>query len=159
MFYRVTAVLFLILLTLSIAGATETVITDGVWWNSLTKGEQGYVMFGATSAYTTGYFNGSLAATSYYTTLITAVPERMKSTPAQTKKYYDTISGVMKSMALHAPPDFSEKPIAAYIDGMNYFYSNHPEASKLDFSYVFACIQNKPTRSCDDVAKLVKPYK
>jgi hypothetical protein len=49
-------------------------------------------------------------------------------------------------------PDFSGKPIKAYIDGMDYFYSNHPDAMKVDISEVLQCIQNRPTKSCDVVA-------
>lgn len=39
---------------------------------------------------------------------------------------------------------------------MDYFYSNHPEATKLNFSAVFQCIENQPTKTCDEVAQLAK---
>jgi hypothetical protein len=56
-------------------------------------------------------------------------------------------------------PDFSGKPIRAYIDGVDYYYSNHPDAAGTEFGDVLKCIQNKPVLSCDDLAAWYVKYR
>jgi hypothetical protein len=158
--YRLFTFLVLALCLCRVAGATETLTTDGVWWNSLTPSEKVPVMFGATSAYSTGYFQAHLAQFSADNSELFAVMDSLHWTSEQRTKYINALVNVRKkAKPVLLRPDFSGKPIKAYIDGMDYFYSNHPEASKLEFSWVFECIQNKPPETCDEVAKLARPRK
>jgi hypothetical protein len=144
---------------LSAAGATETLSTDGVWWNGLTPNEKAAVMFGATSAYTRGYSYGVVEERLDSGRAMMAASDSLHWTTAQQLKVMDAITKARKTLTPRHVPDFSSKPIKAYIDGMDYFYSNHPEASKLDFSWVFACIQNTLTETCDEAAQNARPRK
>lgn len=152
--YRFFTVIALALYVASAAGATETLTTDGVWWNELPRDTKVPVMFSATSAYSTGYSAGQL---DQFVDTAAQVLDAMNSlhwSTAQRAKFNDAWAiAIKRHSSVSALPDFSGKPIKAYIDGMDYFYSNHPEASRLNFSFALKCIQNKPAMTCDDVAR------
>jgi hypothetical protein len=145
---RAIGILSLLVLVSSAAGATGGVVTDGYWWDVLPNDVKGNVMTGATAAYQAGWRSGLLAGEGAGTAAITrsslsddqkiALGQRLRNAAAA------AISG-------HAPT-FDGKQIPAYVDGMNEFYVKHPNVSDLDFSAVFACIQDKPSRTCDAVA-------
>jgi hypothetical protein len=154
--YRFFTVVALAIFVASAAGATETVSTDGAWWNDLTINQKVPVMFGATSAYSTGYSAGQVDQILDTAAQVVDAMNSLHWSTAQRAKFNDAWTVAIKNHTpISALPDFSGKPIKAYIDGMDYFYSNHPEASQLNFSFALKCIQNKPAMTCDDVARSV----
>ena len=137
----------------SIGGATETISTDGVWWNTLTESEKDIAMFAATSAYAQGYVQGEVRRASYQSDLDRARDEHFKI--SADVEYAELIWEM--SYAGHHPfpkgPAFWDRGIGSYVERMNYFYSSHPERSELNFSVVLQCIEDYPSKSCDAVAK------
>lgn len=152
--YRMFAMVVLALFVASSAGATETVTTDGVWWNTLTPSEKSVVMFGSLSAYLTGFRQGHNTAVNVANDVVAAMDDLHWSVTQQTR-FLTMLNKEAKKRPPFVMPDFSGKPVGAYIDGETYFFSNHPEASKAEFSAVFRCIQNNPIETCDKLAQEV----
>jgi len=152
--YRLIALLAFILFTASVAKATESLDVDGTWWNGLNDLEKIHVMFGATAAYRDGYEEAVFNQNDLDTRAdIKAVNSASWLTMDQKIRLLRLLeSANIKAVQEAQPPEFSGKPIKAYIDGMNYFYSNHPNATNIEFARVLQCIQNHPTKSCDAVA-------
>ncbi len=151
--YRFFTFASLMLLLSAVAGSTEIIQTDGVWWNSLDEHDKAIAMFAATNAYNAGYGVGSLAQSRIDFDRETARDIRF-STANEVKREL----GWYKKYAQSHPsspelPGFSGKTMGSYMAGITYFYSNHPDKSELNFAHVLRCIADKPDKTCDQVAK------
>jgi hypothetical protein len=139
-----------ILLVGSVAGATETVSTDGVWWNGLDDHEKAVAMFAATSAYQAGYFQGQMQMANREYIVDLELWDHFKVPFQQAVAFTSKDENIHRSAV--QTPDFSGRPVGSYIEGVNAFYDSHPDKTTIDFAYVLQCVQNNPTKTCDKVA-------
>lgn len=145
---RAIGMLSLLVLVSSAAGAAGGVVSDGYWWDALPNDAKANLMAGATAAYEAGWRSGLLAGEGAGTQAIT----RSSLSDDQKTALGITLRNAAVSVIARESPTFDGKQIAAYVDGMNDFYVKHLNVNDLDFSAVFACIQDKPSRTCDAVA-------
>ena len=145
---RLIGIFSLLVLVSSAAGAAAGVVTDGYWWDAVPNDGKTDLMAGATAAYEAGWRSGLLAGEGAATQVIT----RSSLSDAQKTALQLTLRNAAVSAIAGESPTFDSKQIAAYINGMNAFYVKHPDVNDLDFSAVFACIQDKPSRTCDAIA-------
>jgi hypothetical protein len=138
--------LSLLVLVSSAAGAAGGVVSDGYWWDALPNDAKANLMAGATAAYEAGW--SLLAGEGAGTQAIT----RSSLSDDQKTALGITLRNAAVSVIARQSPTFDGKQIAAYVEGMNDFYVKHQNVTDLDFSAVFACIQDKPSRTCDAVA-------
>lgn len=137
----------MVILVSSAAGAAGGIVTDGFWWDALPNGAKANVMTGATAAYEAGWRDGLLAGESVGASVISrAAQTDQKATSLQTLR-----TGSAAAIAGQASA-FDGRPIAEYVSRMDEFYVKHSDVSDLDFAAVLACIQDKPSRTCDAVA-------
>ena len=148
---RALAALGLVLLV-STAGAAGGVMSDGYWWNGLSNNTRNDVMTGATTAYQTGWRDGLLSGE---TAALDALSHAALS-DGQKASLGQTLRAAMLSTLNARSPSFANKPNATYIDAMNGFFIRHPAVTDMDFAAVFACIQDKPSRTCDAIATALR---
>jgi hypothetical protein len=145
---RAIGIFALLVLVASAAGATGGVATDGYWWDALPNDAKANVMTGAGAAYAAGWREGRLSSAQAGLTAIA----HSALTPDQKSAMQKELRSIAISALLAGAPSFEGRPIAAYVDGMNAFYVKHPDLNDMDFAAVFACLQSKPSRTCDAVA-------
>ena len=145
---RAIGILSLLVLVASAAGATGGFVTDGYWWDALPNGAKDNLMAGATSAYEAGWRSGLLAGEGAGTEAVT----RSSLSDDQKTAVRLALRNAAASTIAGKLPAFDAKRIGAYVDGMNNFYIKYQDVIDLDFSAVFACIQDKPSLPCDAVA-------
>lgn len=145
---RAIGIFALLVLVASAAGATGGVATDGFWWNALPNDAKANVMTGAGAAYSAGWRQGRLSSAQAGLNAI--------AHSALTADQKSAMQKELRSIAIPAllagAPNFEGRPIADYVNRINAFYEKHPDMNDMDFAAVFACIQNKPSRTCDAVA-------
>jgi hypothetical protein len=150
--YRFVTFLVFALFTASAAGATETVSPDGRWWTDLSTSSKVDVIVAATDAYRAGYQVGDANGFIKLLDAVLKTQTRLHWTDAQTMKFSNALSIEQKAQGRSVWPDFSGKAIQAYIDGLDYFYSNHPNAVAVNIGDVLPCLQNNATITCDKIA-------
>lgn len=125
---RLAAVAGFIALASAAAGAAGGITTDGYWWNDLPNDAKPNVMAGAAAAYAAGWQDG-----------VRAAQTAGSSAAART--------ALQRQM-----PSFDGRAIGAYVDRMNGFFLNHGDVTDINVAAVLACVQDRPSRSCDAIA-------
>jgi len=130
-------------LTVGRAVATETVIEDGVWWQSLDYDHQLVAMQALIQGYQQGWNDGTIAES----VAVTAVIPKYWTEPLSTAHMSDAPA-----------PNFPQN-FGTYVSEMNSFYEDHPEAASVTAGDVLGCLASPPDIECDQLAKDAQPHR
>ena len=150
--YRFATCLMLAALLSSVAGATTTITTDGLWWAALSDGDKAVIILASTNAYQAGWEIREVEAAVQDSSSWMSEASRFQDSAAQTSARFAWRYKFQKNHKV-ALPSFNAKKIGAYIDRVNQFYSTYPNSETLEFGYVLTCIADRPLKTCDQVAK------
>jgi hypothetical protein len=145
--YRLFTLLVLMVVIGDVAGATTFIEPDGVWWSSLSSREQNDALTGAVNGYVTAQVQ--VRRSDEFLATNEALVEASTLSDAQRMAVSSKIEKALRDAHSYA---FTAKPISAYVDAMTQFYSEHPEAQRMNFVYALECIEDKPDATCKAVA-------
>jgi hypothetical protein len=145
--YRLFTLLVLMLVIGDVAGATTFIEPDGVWWSSLSSSEQNDALTGAVN----GYVTAQVQVRRFDDFLVTneVLMEASTLSDGQRMGVSSKIKKALRDAHTYA---FTAKPISAYVNAMTQFYSEQPEALRMNFVYALECIEDKPDATCKGVA-------
>ncbi|MDE2572629.1 MAG: hypothetical protein KGM44_08930 [bacterium] len=153
------------------AGATETIIPDGVWWSQLTRDEQINVVEGEIDGFRSGVgvgvgqelLTGTRALVDWLADHKVLAREekagRLSTAEFDRIQHADIAAEGAAEGAVNArsgptlPNSDFPRTFGSYADAITDFYTDHPDTATAWVSEVMLCLSTPPVASCDAVAK------
>jgi len=133
--------------------ASETIVTDGRWWDALSARARTAAMLAGTSAFESGFLAGLDAA-------LTGIEKKLALAEPLSAEQKTRLVGVAASVfSTTDRPSFSAQVINAYADGVTAFYERYPEAAGVEFGDVLKCVADAPTESAAELAAWYTKYR
>lgn len=137
--------ILLSLLSPSSLAATESASMDGNWWRSLPEATKVYVVQGMITAFTVAWSDGYGKGNYDAQGAVIGLAKNHKLTPDQQLQLFDAMSSDLAGAA--GSVSFS-KTFDKYVDEINDFYANYPNATQKPVGFVLGCLTDKPIYAC-----------
>lgn len=150
--YRVVTFAFMMIFLGSIAGATTSLRTDGVWWAALSDSQRVVAVQAISDSYPTAYGIGYTAGGLNNLNAFTGAMRTAHLTDAEQLRVATLFAKLAAQHTRDTTRPQFRKTFGAYVDGITYFYSSHPTAAELPVSYMLSCVQDNAVLTCDSIA-------
>ncbi len=132
------------------SGTIQTLTSDGRWWKSRSAATRADVMFGAASAFESGFLAG----------LDRALEAVIGTNETLSREQKATLGNAALALVRESSrPRFSDHTIGHYVERVSAYYADHPEAAGTEFGDVLKYVQDEPSESNDALAEWFVKYR